>query len=93
MEREEFLKQVADVSGMSEQEVTHVYEAMTSCIIRSLSEGDNVILLPELGSFVPKLNDNTARNENSPRTPREAAYKIRFRPGKVMEQKLKKAKL
>lgn len=91
MEREEFLKNVADTSGLSEQQVKHVYEAMAACIIKSLSEGDNVILLPELGSFLPKLNDNTARNENSPRTPRDAAYKIRFRPGKAMESKLKVA--
>lgn len=89
MKREEFLKQVSDTSGVPEREVTQVYEAMTACIIRSLSEGDDVVLLPELGSFVPKLNDNTARNEHSPRTPRDAVYKIRFRPGKAMEQKLK----
>lgn len=89
MEREEFLKNVADDAGMSVREVESVYEAMTSRIIRSLSEGDNVILLPEFGSFLAKLNDNVARNANSPRTPRDAVYKIRFRPGKNMEQKLK----
>lgn len=89
MEREEFLKNVADDAGMSVREVESVYEAITSRIIRSLSEGDNVILLPEFGSFLAKLNDNVARNENSPRTPRNAVYKIRFRPGKDMEQKLK----
>lgn len=89
MERDEFLRNVAERSGMSEQEVKQVYEAMTSCMIGLLSEGDNVILLPEFGSFLTKLNDNTARNEGSPRTLRDAAYKIRFRPGKSMEQKLK----
>lgn len=88
MDREELLKKVSDTSGISMNDVKRVYDSMTVCIIDALSAGDNVMLMPELGAFQPKLNDNTARNENSPRTPRKAVYKVRFRPGKIMEKRL-----
>lgn len=88
MEREELLQRVSDTSGVAVEDVERVYESMAECIIDALSEGDSVMLMPELGSFLSKLNDNTARNENSPRTPRNAVYKVRFRPGKTMEKRL-----
>lgn len=86
MNCDELLKKVSDTSGIPLNDVKRVYESMAVCIIDALSEGENVFLLPEFGSFMTKLNDNTSRNANSPRTPRHAVYKVRFHPAKKLEK-------
>lgn len=87
MNCDELLKKVSDTSGIPLEDVKCVYENMAACILETLSEGENVVLMPELGAFITKLNDNMSRNENSPRTPRNAVYKVRFRPAKKLEKK------
>lgn len=88
MNCDELLKRVSDNTGIPLDEVRSVYESMAACILETLSEGENVILTPELGSFLTRLNDNTSRNENSPRMPRNPVYKVRFRPAKKLGKKM-----
>lgn len=87
MNCDELLRKVSDASGIPLGDAKSVYESMAACILDALSKGENVNLMPELGSFVTKLNDNTSRNENSPRTPRNAVYKVRFHPAKKLQKR------
>lgn len=89
MERKDILHEISEKTGVGQEQVEKTYYSMVSIISDALSRGEEVNLNPEWGSFIPKLWDNPALNENSPRTRKAARYKVRFRPGKEMEKGLK----
>lgn len=89
MKQEELFRKISEETRMGQEQVERVYYSMVHAMSDALSAGEEVALTPEWGIFIPKLWDNPGLNENSPRTRKEAHYKIRFRPGKEMEKKLK----
>lgn len=89
MKQEELFQRISEETNIEREKVEQVYSSMVHLITDTLAEGEEVVLIPEWGIFIPKLWDNPGLNENSPRTKHPVHYKIRFRPGKELEKKLK----
>lgn len=89
MKQEEMFHKISEETDVEIEQIKKVYGSMVRIISDTLSNGEEVVLIPEWGIFIPKLWDNPGRNENSQRTRQEAHYKVRFRPGKEMEKQLK----
>lgn len=89
MKQEEMFHKISEETDVDVEQIKKVYGSMVRIISDTLSNGEEVVLIPEWGIFIPKLWDNPGRNENSQRTRQEAHYKVRFRPGKEMEKQLK----
>lgn len=89
MKQEELFRKISEETDIKQLQVEQVYSSMVHLITDALAEGEEVVLIPEWGIFIPKLWDNPGMNENSPRTRQAVHYKIRFRPGKEMENKLR----
>lgn len=92
MRQEELFRKISAETRMGQEQVERVYYSLVHAVSEALSEGEEVVLTPEWGAFIPKLWDNPGLNGDSPRTRKEARYKIRFRPGKEMEKKLRMPK-
>lgn len=82
-------RKISQETALEQEQVEKVYRSMVQIISDTLSAGEEVVLIPEWGIFIPKLWDNPGRNDNSQRTRQAAHYKVRFRPGKEMEKQLK----
>ena len=89
MKRNEMLHKISEETGLAPEQVEQVYLSLVHTMSDTLSHGEEIVLIPELGIFAPRLWNNPGRNENSQRTRLEARYKIRFRPGKEMEKMLR----
>lgn len=89
MKQEEMFHKISEETDVEIEQIKKVYGSMVRIISDTLSNGEEVVLIPEWGIFMPKLWDNPGRNENSQRTRQAAHYKVRFRPGKEMEKQLK----
>lgn len=89
MERKEMFQRIMEETGVELEQIEKVYFSMVHVMSDTLGRGEDVVLNPEWGLFMPKLWDNPGMNENSPRTRKAVQYKIRFRPGKEMEKLLK----
>ena len=89
MKQEEMFRKITQETAVEQELVEKVYRSMVQIISETLSAGEEVVLIPEWGIFIPKLWDNPGRNENSQRTRQATHYKVRFRPGKEMEKQLK----
>lgn len=89
MKQEEMFHKISEETDVEMEQIEKVYHSMVRIISDTLSSGEEVVLIPEWGIFMPKLWDNPGRNENSQRTRQAAHYKVRFRPGKEMEKQLK----
>lgn len=89
MIRKDLLSNISEKTGIAQEQVEIIYYSMVHTITESLSQGEEVNLKPEWGSFIPKMWDNPALNENSQRTRKLARYKIRFRVGKELENTLR----
>ena len=90
MDKKELLQKAACQTGVTFETAEKVYNAITEILSETLGHGEKLDLRPELGTFIPKEWDNPGRNSNSPRSPRQACYKIRFNPGLSLEKKLKR---
>lgn len=88
MNREAMLCQISEETGFELNQIEAMYLSMVHVISDALSSGEEVNLSKEWGSFIPKMWDNPALSDNSPRTRRTACYKVRFRPGKALEKQL-----
>lgn len=88
MDKRELLQTVSEETGMDPAQVELVYNSMVETISTVLSRGEEVVLTPDFGTFIPKFWDNPGRNENSPRTLKKSKYNVRFRPGNQMQKKL-----
>lgn len=89
MKQEELFRKISEETDIGQEQVEQVYDSMVHIITDVLAGGEEVALNPEWGIFIPKLWDNPGMNEGSPRTRQQPRYKIRFRPGKEMEKKLR----
>ena len=89
MEKEEIMTRVAACSECDGAVVERVCLALCAVMGEALAQGREASFLPELGRFIPKLNDNPGRDARSPRTPKAPDYTVRFRPGALMERKLR----
>lgn len=89
MKRNEMLHKISEETGVTPEQVEQVYLSLVHTMSDALSHGEEVVLIPEWGIFIPHLWNNPGRNENSQRTRLDARYKVRFRPGREMEQMLK----
>lgn len=92
MKQEELLNKITEETKLERGTVEQMFLSMAGIISETLSRGEDVVLLPDLGTFISKLNDNPALGEHSPRTKKDTQYKIRFRPGKELEKRLKLVK-
>lgn len=88
MERNEMFQKISNDTGVGLEQVEKVYRSMVRTMSESLRQGEEVVLTPEWGVFIPKEWDNTGLDENSPRTRKPAHYKIRFRPGSKLQKAL-----
>ena len=88
MERNEMFQKISKDTGMDLEQVERVYHSMIQVMSETLCRGEEIVLLPEWGVYIPKEWDNTGLDENSPKTRKPAHYKIRFRPGNKLQKKL-----
>lgn len=88
MEQGIMFQKISKDTGLELEQIEKVYYSMIRAMSESLSQGEEVVLLPEWGVFIPKEWDNIGLDENSPRTRKSAHYKIRFRPGNKLQKKL-----
>lgn len=88
MERNEMFQKISKDTGMDLEQIEKVYCSMIKAMTESLCHGEEVVLLPEWGVYIPKEWDNTGLDENSPKTRKPAHYKVRFRPGNKLQKKL-----
>lgn len=88
MERNEMFQKISKDTGMETEQIEKVYHSMVKAMTETLCQGEEVVLLPEWGVYIPKEWDNTGLDENSPKTRKPAHYKIRFRPGNKLQKKL-----
>lgn len=88
MEKECILLRVAERSGYSLAETEQFYTAFVEVFTEILGQGETMECLPEWGRFIPKVNDNPARNPNSPRNPKKMHCFVQFKPGKKLERAL-----
>lgn len=88
MKKESILLKVAERSGYSLAETEQFYTAFVEVFTEVLGQGETMECLPELGRFIPKVNDNPARNPNSPRNPKKMHCFVQFKPGKRLESSL-----
>ncbi len=88
MKQNEMFQKISEDTGMELGQIEKVYRSMIKTMSETLCQGEEVVLLPEWGVYIPKEWDNTGLDENSPKTKRPAHYKIRFRPGSKLQKKL-----
>lgn len=88
MKRDEMFQKISDDTGIELEQIEKVYLSMVKAMSETLCRGEEVVLLPEWGVYIPKEWDNTGLEENSPKTRKPAHYKIRFRPGNKLQKKL-----
>lgn len=88
MEQNEMFQKVSKDTGMELEQIEKVYHSMVKAMTETLGRGEEIVLLPEWGVYIPKAWDNTGLDENSPKTRKPAHYKIRFRPGNKLQKKL-----
>ena len=85
---EELLKRCCDETGLEKAVVETAVSSFLGQIVKELSQGHTVDLGKGFGVFTPKLRTSHLQ-ENSPRTPKDSRYKVVFREGAEMRQKLK----
>lgn len=88
MKRDEMFQKISNDTGIELNQIEKVYDSMIKTMSETLCQGEEVVLLPEWGVYIPKEWDNTGLDENSPKTRKPAHYKIRFRPGSKLQKKL-----
>lgn len=88
MEQNEMFQKVSKDTGMELEQIEKVYHSMVKAMTETLGRGEEIVLLPEWGVYIPKEWDNTGLDENSPKTRKPAQYKVRFRPGSKLQKKL-----
>lgn len=88
MVQKDFLEKTALVCGLPLPAVEEVFHAMTSVLGGALAEGETVDLSATFGKFTPQLRVQKLA-PNSPRTPKKPHYYICFRPGKMLEKRLR----
>lgn len=88
IEREDLLHNVSIKTELEQDQVAQIYYSMVHIITDALSRGEKVDLNPEWGSFIPKqwIPEPTG---NSRKPQKLAHYRIRFRPGKALEHRLR----
>ena len=88
MERDEMFQKISKDTGMELEQIEKVYHSMIQTMSETLCKGEEVVLLPEWGVYIPKIWDNIGLDENSPKTRKSAHYKVRFRPSGKLQKKL-----
>lgn len=88
MDKYTMLHKVAEHSDSSLEQTQRFYQAMVEVFSEALGQGEDMDCLPEWGRFIPKLRENPARNESSPRCPKKAHYFIQFKPSPGFEKML-----
>lgn len=88
IQREDLLHNVSVKTELEQDQVAQIYYSMVHIITDALSRGEKVDLNPEWGSFIPK-QWNPEPNGNSQNPPKVAHYRIRFRPSKTLEHRLR----
>lgn len=84
----ELLAYCSHASGVDQQTVDTVIRCCFEYIVSELAKGNTVDLGDAFGTFVARLRKPHLA-ESSPRTPKDTRYKVVFREGKEMAQRLK----
>ena len=85
---EKILQYCSEETGYKQQEVETIIGCFLDKISQELSEGHTVDLGACFGIFSVKLRTG-ALQEGSPRTPKDSRYRVVFREGDHLRQRLK----
>lgn len=85
---ERLLQYCSEETGYEQQEVEAIIGCFLDKISQELSEGHTVDLGACFGIFSVKLRTGTLQ-EGSPRTPKDSRYRVVFREGNHLRQRLK----
>lgn len=85
---EDLLRRCSMAAGCEISMTEAVVQSFLAGIAEELSKGNSVDLGENFGTFIVKLRDGKPQ-EGSPRTPKEARYKVVFRENRGLKKKLK----
>lgn len=85
---ERLLQYCSEETGYEHREVETIIDCFLNKISYELSEGHTVDLGDCFGIFSVKLRTGTLQ-EGSPRTPKDSRYRVIFREGNRLRQRLK----